>query len=57
MEFIKWKKEVSFWLSVDHKISEDPTLLENYRFFRNGFPPRDAATYLSNILYYRDLGF
>jgi hypothetical protein len=57
MDFIKWKQEVKYWLVKDHKIVEAPSLLENYRFFRNKIPPRDAAVYLSNILYYRDLGF
>jgi hypothetical protein len=56
MEFIKWKQEVKYWLVKDHKLVEAPSLIENYRFFRNDIPPRDAAVYLSNIIYYRDLG-
>lgn len=56
MDFINWKKEVKYWLSNDYKIANSPTLVENYKFYRNGIAPREAATYLSNILYYRDLG-
>lgn len=57
MDFINWKNEVKYWLVKEHKLSQKPTLVENYRFYKNKIPPRDAATYLSNILYYRDLEF
>jgi len=56
MEFHNWNKEVKYFLVNEYKLSERPTLRESYRFFRSQIPPRDAAAYLSNVIYYRDLG-
>lgn len=57
MDFIKWKKEVKNLLVSDYKLSKSPTLVENYRFFKNRIPPIDAAAYLSNIIHYKDIEF
>jgi hypothetical protein len=57
MDFINWTKEVNYLLYREHKLINKPTLIDSYKYYRNNYNPREAATYLSNILYYKDLDF
>jgi hypothetical protein len=57
MDFINWKKEVNYLLYREHKLINKPNLIDSYKYYRNNYNPAEAATYLSNILYYKDLDF
>jgi hypothetical protein len=57
MDFTNWKKEVDILLFREHKLKIQPSLVDRYKYYRNKYDPEDAAAYLSNILYYKDLDF
>jgi hypothetical protein len=57
MDFINWKKEVDFLIAREYKLRIRPSLVEGYKYYRSNINPEDAASYLSNILHYKDSDF